>query len=150
MSIEDNIQQKGFKNEFQKLAINILYTGSWLYNMNAARLKEYKLTPEQYNVLRILRGAYPNKIMLQRITSRMIDKSSNATRLVEKLRLKLLVKRELCQENRRQVDIQITPKGLSLLSTIEKEEEKWLGTLKSLKLSEAKELNYLLEKLRGE
>jgi DNA-binding MarR family transcriptional regulator len=149
MSLEDDIRQPKFASEHAKAAINIMYTSSWVYNQNALRLKKHSVTPEQYNVLRILRGSHPRPLMLAEITSRMIDKSSNATRLVEKLRQKELVKRELCENNRRQVDISITDKGLSLMKVIDAEEEEWIGTLKNISKSEAAELNRLLDKLRS-
>lgn len=149
MSIQEDIkQQKKFSNEFEKAAVNILYTSSWLYNINAARLKKHNITPEQYNVLRILRGAHPKPMMLSDVTSRMIDKASNATRLVEKLRQKGLVEREICEENRRQVDIVITKKGLSLLTKIDQEADEWISTLKGITKAEAQELNRILDKLR--
>src|SRR6187399_2817650 len=94
MSIEQDIKQEKFESEFHKAAVNILFTSGWLYNANATRLKPHGITPEQYNVLRILRGSHPKPIMLAEITCRMIDKSSNATRLVEKLRQKGLAKRD--------------------------------------------------------
>ncbi len=148
-SIEEEIrQQKKFDSEHEKAAINILFTSSWLYNINAARFKKFEITPEQYNVLRILRGSYPNPLMLGDITCRMLDKSSNATRLVEKLRQKGYVKRELCPTNRRQVDIVITEKGLSLLTKIDNEAEDWYNNLKNITKSEAHELNRILDKLR--
>jgi DNA-binding MarR family transcriptional regulator len=134
---------------YEKAAVNILFTGSWLYNMNAARFKKYDITPEQYNVLRILRGAYPKPLMLSDISCRMLEKNSNATRLVEKLRLKGYVKRELCPTNRRQVDIVITEEGLSLLTKLDNESEDWLNSLKSITKAEAQELNRILDKLRS-
>jgi DNA-binding MarR family transcriptional regulator len=149
MSLEHDIKQEKFENEFQKIAVNILFTSSWLYNINADRLKGHDITPEQYNVLRILRGGHPKPLMLAEVTCRMIDKSSNATRLVEKLRLKGLVKREICEGNRRQVDIFITTKGLETLSKIDKESDSWISTLKNITKSEAQELNRILDKLRG-
>lgn len=149
MSLEEAIKQQKFVNEYEKLAINLLFTGSWLYNLNAARFKKYDITAEQFNVLRILRGSHPSPMMLTEITSRMIDKNSNATRLVEKLRQKGFVEREICEDNRRQVDIIITDKGLSLLSKIDKQTPEWLETLKNITKTEAKELNRLLDKLRG-
>jgi DNA-binding MarR family transcriptional regulator len=149
-SIEEEIkQQKKFSSEYEKLAVNIMFTSSWLYNMNANRFKVYEITPEQYNVLRILRGAYPKPLMLGDVTCRMLDKSSNATRLVEKLRLKGYVKRELCPTNRRQVDIVITEKGLSLLTKIDNEAETWQDEFKTITKSEAQELNRILDKLRS-
>lgn len=149
MSIEKEIKQEKFNSEFEKVAINILFTGSWLYNLNAARLKKFEITPEQFNVLRILRGNYPKAMMLADITCRMIDKNSNATRLVEKLRLKGLVEREICEDNRRQVDISITDKGLDLLKKIDKQAEEWNVILDNITKTEAKELNRILDKLRG-
>lgn len=149
MSLEQDIKQEKFSNEFQKMAINIMFTSGWLYNGNASRLKAHGVTPEQYNVLRILRGSHPKKMMLAEVTTRMINKSSNATRLVEKLRQKTLVTREICENNRRQVDISITAKGLGLLKKIDAEAEAWIATMKNVTQAEAKELNRLLDKLRG-
>lgn len=149
MSLEQDIQQEKFNNEFEKAAINILFTSSWLYNINAGRLKPFDITPEQFNVLRILRGSHPKTMMLADVTCRMIDKSSNATRLVEKLRQKGLLKREICESNRRQVDISITDKGLNVLKKIDDKEAEWLTTLKNISKSDAQELNRILDKLRG-
>jgi DNA-binding MarR family transcriptional regulator len=148
MTLEKDIKQEKFSNEFEKAAINILFTSSWLHNINASRLKKHTITPEQYNVLRILRGSHPHALMLAEITTRMIDKSSNATRLVEKLRQKGFVKREICEDNRRQVDIIITDKGLNILKKIDAESEEWLATLKNITKAEAQELNRILDKLR--
>ncbi|HZX73157.1 MAG TPA: MarR family transcriptional regulator, partial [Cyclobacteriaceae bacterium] len=149
MSLEQDIKQEKFHNEYDKVLVNILFTSSWLYNINALRLKPFGITPEQFNVLRILRGSHPKKLMLANITSRMIDKNSNATRLVEKLRQKNLVEREICENNRRQVDISITEKGLGLLKKIDSEESIGVNTLKNISKTEAAELNRILDKLRG-
>src|SRR5262245_35215955 len=149
MGLEEDILQKKFRNEFEKMGINLLYTSNWLYNVNTVRLKRFDISLEQFNVLRILRGQHPNAIMLSEITRRMLDKSSNATRLVEKLKQKGLVTRKVCEESRRQVDIAITEKGLGLLSKIDAEQEEWFKTLKTLTKSEATQLNALLDKLRG-
>lgn len=148
-TIEEELKQKKFDNEFEKAAVNILFTSSWLYNINTARFKKHGLTTEQYNVLRILRGSAPKPLMLSEITCRMIDKSSNATRLVEKLRLKGLLGRELCPNNRRQVEIVITKEGLHLLTKIDKERDEWIMQLKGITKAEAQELNRLLDKLRS-
>lgn len=148
MSLESDILQERFQSEHHKAAINILVTGSWLYNQNANFLKQYDLTPEQFNVLRILRGSHPRPMMLLDITARMIDKNSNCTRLVEKLRQKGWVTRELCATNRRQVDITITTKGLQLLKRIDSSSTEWLHTIRQLSKSEATELNRLLDKIR--
>ena len=149
MSLEKEIKQEKFQTEFEKAAVNILFTAGWLHNINSSRLKPHSITPEQYNVLRILRGSHPKALMLADVTCRMIDKNSNATRLVEKLRQKGLLKREICENNRRQVDISITDKGLSSLKKIDSEAEAWLETLKSITRTDALELNRILDKLRG-
>jgi DNA-binding MarR family transcriptional regulator len=150
MTLEEEIkQQKKFTNEYEKVAVNILFTSGWLYNLNAARMKKHGVTPEQYNVMRILRGSYPKPLMLGDITCRMLDKSSNATRLVEKLRQKGLVEREICPENRRQVDITITAKGLALLTSMDNDAAEWHDTLRALTKVEAEELNRLLDKMRS-
>ena len=150
MGLEEDILQKKFRNEFEKMGINLIYTGSWLYNLNSAKLKKHNLTLEQFNVLRILRGQHPNPVMLNEVTRRMLDKSSNATRLVDKLKQKGLVNRKVCEQSRRQVDITITDKGLAVLSKIDTEQEEWLSTLKAITKTEAAELNRLLDKLRGD
>lgn len=149
MSLEEEIKQEKFESEHQKAAVNILFTSSWLYNLNAHYLKAYELTPEQFNVLRILRGSHPNALRLADISCRMIDKNSNATRLVEKLRQKAMVSRMVCKSNRRQVDIHITAKGQRVLARIDKESTRWTTALQGLSPGEARQLNALLDKLRG-
>jgi DNA-binding MarR family transcriptional regulator len=148
MSLEDDIKQEKFISDYQKATINILYTGSWLHNINAAYLKKFGVTPEQFNVLRILRGSHPKAMMLSEVTQRMIDKSSNCTRLVEKLRQKNFVNREICENNRRQVDISITDKGLQLLKKIDADTPEITKVVEKLSKIEAKELNRILDKLR--
>ncbi len=149
MSLENDIKQKKFDDLNEKTIINILYTSSWIDATNIKRLKPFGLTPQQYNVLRILRGSYPHKLMLSDISSRMIDKNSNATRLVEKLRFKQLVTREVNKSSRRQVDIGITQKGLDLLAAIDNMASSWLNNFKNIDSQEANTLNLLLDKLRG-
>ena len=149
MPLEEDIRQEKFHNDHQKAAINILYTGSWLYTINAGFLKKFAITPEQFNVLRILRGSFPKPMMLVEITVRMIDKSSNCTRLVEKLRQKGLVKRQTCENNRRQVDISITDKGQQLLKKIDMSQSAWQEIIGKISKVEAKELNRILDKLRS-
>ena len=149
MKIGEEIKQPKFKSEYQKLLINIGYTSSWMERFAAAKLKPYKLTPQQFNILRILRGQRPNPATINLLTERMIDKSSNASRLVDKLVKKDFVKRQECPSDRRQVDVLINQKGLDLLAKIDKDEDVWLGEFQGLSITEAKELNRLLDKLRG-
>lgn len=149
MPLEKDIHQEKFQSEHQKASINILYTGSWLYNVNATYLKKFAITPEQFNVLRILRGKHPTPMMLSEITARMIDKNSNCTRLVEKLRQKGFITREICKSNRRQVDIAITDKGLGVLKKIDADQPDWMRTMEKISKADARELNRILDKLRG-
>ena len=149
MGLGEAIRQQKFDSEYHKAAVNILFTSSWLYNLNALFLKPFQITPEQFNVLRILRGSHPRALRLADIACRMIDKNSNATRLVEKLRQKGMVSRTICESNRRQVDIHITPKGQRVLEKIDKESGQWISTLRKLSSTEARQLNALLDKLRG-
>ncbi len=148
-TIEEAINQRKFTNDYEKAMVNILFTASWLEGQNIQRLKPYGISPQQYNVLRILRGSFPNALRLGDITERMIDKNSNATRLVEKLRQKALVKREICKHNRRQVDIWITQKGLELLAELDANVDEWLKRLNGISKAETTQLNDLLDRLRG-
>lgn len=149
MGLEQDIKQRKFDTDHEKAAVNILYTASWIETLNLKRFKPHGITQQQYNVLRILRGSHPKKLMLNDISSRMIDKNSNATRLVEKLRQKNLVTRVQCADNRRQVDIAITEQGLALLAEIDKEADNWINSLKGLTANECETLNALLDKLRN-
>ena len=121
MKLQETIKQnKPFNSEFQKLMVNISVTSSWLNAIFADRLKPFGISPHQFNVLRILNGKYPDGYCNQEITERMIDKSSNATRIVDKLIEKKFVIRTENAEDRRLVDIKITDMGIKLLEEIEK------------------------------
>lgn len=148
MKIEEEIKQQSFSNEYYKLGVNILYTGSWINLKQLNFLKKFGISPQQYNVLRILKSQRPKPSTINLLIDGMIDKSSNASRLVEKLRIKGLVERDICPTNRRSVDIFITDKGLKLLEEIDKM-KMFETTLKSLSVREASNLNKLLDKLRG-
>lgn len=148
MNIETAIQQKSFRSEYEKLLVNLLYTSGWLQAHQVRYFKRYDLSPEQYNVLRILRGQYPKAISVTLVQERMLDKMSNASRLVEKLKSKELLSRTTCSKDRRQVDVKITDKGLELLARIDKERKDITAFSATIKMSEAKTLNQLLDKLR--
>jgi DNA-binding MarR family transcriptional regulator len=149
MRIEDEIKQKQFVNEYHKVGINILYTGSWLRLQNLQALKAFGISPEQYNILRILKGQHPHPSTVNLLIERMIDKSSNASRIVEKLREKGLVERRNCEKDRRQVDVHITQKGLDLINDISKSDIDFSISLSKINEAEAKALNDILDKLRG-
>lgn len=149
MKIEDEIKQDKFKSEYQKLAINLIFTGNWINSKNAELLKPYKLTSQQYNLLRILRGQYPKPVTVNLLIERMLDKMSNASRIVDRLVKKNLVLRKSCPEDRRRVDIVITDKGMKLLDKIDQDEDKWEKRFETLTAKEAIELNNFLDRLRG-
>jgi DNA-binding MarR family transcriptional regulator len=148
MAIEDDIQQREFRNPYHKAVINLIFTNSWLMSQQLALLKPFELTPQQYNVLRILRGQYPNSVMVNAIIERMMDKMSNASRLVDKLEAKHLVTRTTCPHDRRAVDVRITDRGLVLLTEIDHLQQEWERRLHSLSETEATLLSQLLDKLR--
>lgn len=147
--IEDAIQQKEFKDPFNKVVVNLLFTHSHLVTAQNALFKPHDLSPEQYNVLRILRGQNGIPTTVSSIQERMLNKMSNASRLVEKLKMKDLVRRKECPTDRRQVDVMITEKGLELLKELEKQVEEGNRQIVRLTLEEANQLNDLLDKLRG-
>ncbi len=149
MKIEDEIRQKPFKDAYSKAVVNLLYTHSYLVTEQSKIFKPHDLSPEQYNVLRILRGQHPEPITVSSIQDRMLNKMSNASRLVEKLKIKKMVERKECAVDRRQVDITITGKGLEILEQLEEEVKKSNKNILNLTKSEVAQLNDLLDKLRG-
>ena len=138
-----------FKNEFHKLAVNIIYTHSWLNSYQAKTLNEYNLTPQQYNILRILRGYYPNPATVNLLKDRMLDKMSDASRLVERLRVKGLVNRKYCEKDRRRAEILITDKGLQILKELDSLDDKLKSLLSGISENEAHQVNDILDKMRG-
>ncbi|MFN5224709.1 MAG: MarR family winged helix-turn-helix transcriptional regulator [Bacteroidota bacterium] len=150
MDIEKEIGQSvSFKSDLQRAAVNILYTASWLNMKNTETLKPFALTPQQFNVLRILRGQHPKPSTVNLLMQRMLDKSSNASRLVDRLLEKGFVTRETNRQDKRAVDVYISQKGLDVLETIDKTVGLLESHLDHLTESEARMLNDLLDKLRG-
>ncbi len=149
MELEKEIHQTKFEHEHQKLMLNIIFTSNWLSLRHTQRLKPYGISPQQFNILRILRGQHPNSATVTLLTERMLDKSSNASRLVEKLRLKGLVDRCVCPEDRRAVNVLITEKGLQLLKELDKQGEAMRKDIQNLTEEEARTINHLLDKMRG-
>lgn len=149
MKLEEEIKTVKFRNIYQKAVLNLMFTGGWITAKIDSLLKPYDISSQQYNVLRILRGQQDKSINLFEIQERMLNKMSNSTRLVEKLRLKGLVTREQCEHNRRKVDIAITGKGLSLLKEIDplmiKLDNDIVGKITE---AEAEQLSRLLDSLR--
>lgn len=147
-SIEEEIKQNKFKSEYQKALINLFYTTNWISAYHKKFFSKYDLSPEQFNVLRILRGQNPKPSSIQLINERMLDKMSNVSRLVEKLRLKGLISRHASKGDRRQVDVKISDKGLELLSQMDAELDILQKNNQNISEAEASKLNAILDKLR--
>ena len=149
MALEDAIKQKKFRSEYQKLMINLIYTGNWINEKESILFKQYDLTGPQYNVLRILKGQYPQPATVNLIIERMLDRMSNASRIVDRLERKGLVLRKQCKNDRRAVDVIITEKGLEVLDKIDAKIDWWENSFTNLTLNEAHQMNSLLDKLRA-
>ncbi len=148
MKIEDEIKQSTFKSEYQKAYINLIYTSNFLQQAQAVLFKPFGVTLPQYNVLRILRGQHPKPATVNLLIDRMLDKTSNASRIVDKLETKELVTRKQCADDRRTVDVLITRKGLDLLDEMDKVEGGHFTGIINLSESDAKELNRILDQIR--
>lgn len=149
MGIAQDIGQPEFRNERQKAAINIIYTYNWLMERMSARLSEFDLTSQQFNILRILRGA-KGPLSTMQIRGRMLDKMSDTSRIVDRLILKDLVKKNLCSRDKRLVDVMITEKGLALLGELDKYAPEMDAIVGNLAEEETCQLNLLLDKIREE
>jgi DNA-binding MarR family transcriptional regulator len=149
MKIEDAIKQKKFLSEYQKADINIMYTASWLGVKKKQILQSSGISWQQFNILRILRGQKGKPASLKLLTSRMIDKMSNTSRLVEKLVQKGLIERHYCPQDRRSLEISLTEKGLKFIREVSTLlEEKMDNLLDHMSEDELKQLNQLLDRLR--
>jgi DNA-binding MarR family transcriptional regulator len=149
MKLEDEIKQAQFKNEFNKAIINIIYTSGWLNGIIGQRLKPFGISIQQFNILRILRGQHPKPVTIQLIQERMLDKMSNASRLVEKLRIKNMIQRTTCPDDRRAANVIITDAGLDVLKKIEEFDKTWDHDYKKLSDSDLNILNELLDNFRS-
>ena len=150
MELEKEIKQTTkFTSEYHKLTVNILYTASWIGMSHARKLKPYELTTQQFNILRILRGQHPKPATINLLIDRMIDKSSNASRLVDRLEDKGFVSRCTSDEDKRSVNVAITEKGLATLKQIDDRSTEFEEEMKSISVEEARQVNILLDQLRG-
>ena len=150
MKIEQEIQQTVFESEYQKVNFNLLFTASWLNQKSAKVLKPFHISWQQFNILRILRGMGDKPATIKTLTERMIDKMSNASRLVEKLKQKGFVERRSCPSDRRQVDIMITKEGLLILEKASHAMKEELNNISdNFSEKEAKDLNELLDRMRS-
>lgn len=149
MKIEDEIKQEKFSNIYHKAAINIFFTAYWMNSLNAELLKPFNISIQQFNILRILKGMYPEPVTVKLLTERMIDKMSNASRLVDKLHKKKLVERKSCPMDRRRVDIKITNLGLKTINEASKALDVLDARMKNITEKEAELLSDLLDRVRG-
>ncbi len=149
MKLEDAIKQPKFSNEFHKAHINVIFTSAWFGKRTNEILKPFNISWQQFNIMRILRGHDPKPATIKLLTKRMIDKMSNASRLVEKLRKKGLVERQLDLSDRRKVSIILTADGKELIEKASQVlDAKIVEDLNGITLEEAIQLNTILDKIR--
>jgi len=148
MGIEKDIQQSKFRNAHQKAAINLIYTLSWMRDKTKCIFEAEDITPQQFNILRILRGSFPQPLSTLQIRERMLEKMSDTSRIVDRLIAKGLVKKVTCKSDRRLVDVIITDKGKKLLERLDARQDEIDGVLGSLSEKDAGMLSDLLDKIR--
>lgn len=149
MELEQEIKQNKFRNERQKALVNILFTYGFLSDKIRDILIPFGLTMQQFNILRILRGSHPVPLSTSDIKMRMLDKSSDTSRIVDRLVAKKLVKKTTCPTDKRLVDVMISNIGLEMLEKIDICEEKMDELTFNLTDDEVLLLSSLLNKLRG-
>lgn len=148
MRIEQAIKQKKFENEYQKLLVNLLYTTGQISSAQSRLLKPYGISIQQYNVLRILRGQHPKSVSVSVVAERMLDKNSNASRLIDKLVKKKLIKRKVSECDRRQKNVVITASGLKFLEPVDKKIREFQKHFEIISVNDAKKVNKILDQLR--
>jgi len=149
MKIEDEIQTTKFRSPFHKAAVNLIFTAGWVEDNNREYFKSFGITPQQFNILRILRGQHPGKISATEIKARMLDKNSDVSRLLSRLISKGFIGKSQCPNDKRAADILITEQGLSVLKKIDQGVDQIDLGLFNLTTTEADQLNFLLDKCRG-
>ena len=147
MKIEDEIKQPKFRDAFQKAVINLLFTANWLQSKNQEFFKTYGITAHQFNILRILKGQHPNSISATEIKTRMLDKNSDVSRMLDRLIAKNLITKRTCPNDKRAFDVSITEQGMDILKGMEKFLPQRDRVL-SLSEEEAAVLSNLLDKCR--
>ena len=149
MNLEQSISQSKFDSEQEKLMINIIYSANLLNLITSRLFKPYDISPQQYYVLRILRGQKGESIALMDIEHRMLDKSSNVSRLVDKLISKDLINRSISSKDRRRIEIVITSRGVSVLKEIDVILSEMNSKIKAIISDDnAKQTNRILDQLR--
>jgi len=149
MSIDKDIRQHRFRNEYQRASVNIAYTYCWLMEKVKAFLLPVDITMQQFNILRILRGSHPKPLSTLQIREGMIDKMSDTSRMVDRLIAKGLVRKAVSGKDRRLVDVVITVKGRNLLKKLDLRQDELDGILKNISQEEAANLSKILDKIRS-
>jgi DNA-binding MarR family transcriptional regulator len=149
MGIDQDINQSKFRNEYQKAGINLIYTYGWLMERTKELFATEDITPQQFNILRILRGSHPQPLSTLQIRERMLDKMSDTSRIVDRLIAKGLVKKGICKADRRLVDVMISDKGKKMLERLDKRQNELDNIVGNLTVKEAETLSGLLDKIRG-
>jgi DNA-binding MarR family transcriptional regulator len=148
VKLEQALKSNKFRNEVHKAGLNILYTAWWLKTMMSKELKEYGLTHEQYNVLRILKGRHPEQICVKEIACRMIEKSSNVPRIIDRLEIKKLVKRTSSGSDKRETVIILTQAGINILQHSTDRINDLMDKTFLVEEKKARLLNEILEEIR--
>jgi DNA-binding MarR family transcriptional regulator len=147
MGIEKDIQQQTFRNEYQKVSVNIIFSANWLNEKIKSFLEAEDITLQQYNILRILKGSKEPLSTLQ-IRERMLDKMSDTSRIVERMQKKGLVEKKICHSDKRLVDVVISKQGIGILEKLDKKNDCLDSFTQRLTKDEADMLNSLLDKMR--
>ncbi len=149
MGIDKDIKQTKFRNVYQKAGINLIYTVGWMREHTRSVFDSEDITPQQFNILRILRGSSPTPLSTLQIRERMLEKMSDTSRIVDRLVTKGLAKKIVCKTDRRLVDVVISDKGKKLLERLDSRQDEIDGVLKNLTEKEAATLSDLLDKIRN-
>lgn len=147
--LESEIKQERFRNEYEKVLVNLIYTYHEINRAIQVFLKTYGISLQQFNILRILRGQHPRPSSVNLLKDRMIDKSSDVSRIIDRLARKKLIKRHTCRTDRRQLDVLISREGLEVLSEIDRHTDFFDQLVSGLNKKEARALNSLLDKQRS-
>ena len=150
MGIDKDIQQAKFGNVHQKAAINLIYTVGWMRDKTKCFFEAEDITPQQFNILRILRGSFPQPLSTLQIREKMLEKMSDTSRIVDRLIAKGLVKKLTCKDDRRLVDVIITDKGKKLLERLDIKQQEIDAVLGNLSEKDANILSELLDKIRDD
>jgi DNA-binding MarR family transcriptional regulator len=150
LTIEEELRTENFTSEQMKAQLNLMFTANWLYSKVSVMLKSYNISNEQYNVLRILRGQKGKAICQKEILIRMLDRNSNLTMIVAKLKDKALIAVEKSDIDKREYRIKINTSGLDMLQNIDEAMAKPENRFGNLTASESFHLNALLNKMREE